>query len=329
MFVFDDFTIKYIGTINASDRNPQNLQIFGPNSKAYNFLFLNTKDRYEFDFYDSNIEYNHETSTPYTSFDEFISTQNNGRWFEDVSADDREGISFSSDYQSGDTSGTLVLYSEDQQSIIDDNAGSWEIKTVNVKGENREVLVITPKEEYQEHSDFDIFTVKDGKLYRGWYEKAGATSSFTLFDQQAYDEMIEFLRSNGISDDKLPNTSKDTLFGTDWEVVKKDERYIKECLWRVGYRVYGSRTGSGFTGSHTGPRRTKSESRDSKICGLSRRGSSAACGPHENAKTGALCRNFRRGGAFFTQHVCRSAYLANASVFAPHAWTSHCPQASP
>lgn len=196
--VFDigngQFGIKYIGTITGADANDLlGKSIFSGGDIGYKFAYKSLKDSYEFDENNYQTKHDNGAETQYTSISEFIDhtkvdENGQGGWWHCAGDDCHNGgITFSADSNYSNGSGTLVEVN--QTGVTNNNAGSWEIKTID----SAEVLVT------------DITNAKDGSpifkmdstgLLRGWHEKAGQESIFYWLNDSAKDHFKTYIDNN-------------------------------------------------------------------------------------------------------------------------------------
>jgi len=130
------------------------------------------------------------------SFEELIKNSCDNSWFSHVDENsDIRGIAFSCG-QENQTSGSLVGVKYDG-SLVKDGIGSWEI--ITLPNSNIKALITTIDKRYHPDQYFPLFSIKDGELWRGDYEKAGAKDTFIAYNEIAFDafskKMVEMANS--------------------------------------------------------------------------------------------------------------------------------------
>jgi len=171
-------------------------------AKMYFLKIKKQKDTYML----NNEEQKHTEngSSPYTSISDFIKTQCETRWFE---GDHNGGLAFAGEQRAdgytcdGSAKKGKLVYAQNDANgtkVVDSDAGSWEIKTVEG---GTEILIVKPYNLKRFHDDegdieYPIFTMKDGTLYRGDMEPAGVTRVIPVFNESAMQSITNAVTEN-------------------------------------------------------------------------------------------------------------------------------------
>jgi len=162
-----------------------------------------TADTYSLD--EEVTNYSTEDRVAYTSISDFIQGQCQTNWF---MGDEEGGVAFKGIQDSEGhyvcdptkRSGELVYASSEQSDTFFSKfkdqfnvAGTWEIKTFD---NGNDVLIIKPynSDKFDNHDDmfsYPIFTLKDGKLFRGDFEPKGSKYAVAGYNAIALDSIKE------------------------------------------------------------------------------------------------------------------------------------------
>ena len=153
----------------------------------------------------------------YTSFEEFITHQCGEHWFE---GNHEGGVAFAGT-DNGDgtytcdgtaTSGKLFEVKGGDEThpstIVSEDAGTWEIKTVN----GVKILFVHPSNpEYSDDHGETIFTEYDGAVWRGEYETAGKKETWHSFNKIAFEAIADYVENMASSATGSSGTSGNQL----------------------------------------------------------------------------------------------------------------------
>lgn len=203
----------------------------------------------------------------YTSLEEFITHQCGEHWFE---GNHEGGVAFAGT-DNGDgtytcdgsaTSGKLFEVKGGDEThpstIVSEDAGTWEIKTVN----GVKILFVHPSNpEYSDDHGETIFTEFDGAVWRGEYETAGKKETWHSFNEIAFKTIADYVENmasssgNGSDSTTTPVGDLATLLAgkTFYTTIYDENRTLESwtfagdmssASWReiVGGSAYGSGT---------------------------------------------------------------------------------------
>jgi len=227
----NDFKVKYIKTLTASELDSLDTRnIFGSEVVAYELRYTNLHDK--IDFYDDEYvrTYGSLDKEFYESLEEFIGSQQEGRWFESKKGN-HGGIAFANG--STGESGNLVEVNENGD-IVTANAGTWSIN-------DDDILLISVNSDLG-YGDVAVFksVIDDNgneRVLRGEFIAAGSSAKFLWFNEAGKDDFLQYLNDNELpfyvnNDDNNQALESDRIVGT--------TQYFVNSSGTKGYRTYSS-----------------------------------------------------------------------------------------
>ena len=184
-------------------------------AREYVNTYETTADRYY--AWEKEHAWGIEGQEYYASLEEFIQHQCGLHWFD---GNEDGGIAFAG-VKNGDgnyvcdgsaTSGKLFEVKrgdgEHPESIVSEDAGTWEIKTVN----GQKILFVHPSDpKYaDDDNELTIFTEFDGAVWRGDYEPKGTKGVWSSFNQSAIEAIQNAIAKAFADDDTNDDTTGDT-----------------------------------------------------------------------------------------------------------------------
>ncbi len=146
-------------------------------------------------------------------------------WFTDAKEDSGvQGIAFTCG-QEAQSSGTLVGVKEDGSLVA--NVGTWE--RTQLEGSSVEGIVMTISTTYNDDSDTPLFAIKDGEVWRGWHDIAGAKGEFKLYNQPALDAV----------EAKMAQMAEEIQSAFEALIVGQT-KYFVNSRGGIGYRSYAN-----------------------------------------------------------------------------------------
>lgn len=258
----DKFLVKYTGSMNAYDLNST---LFGPNGKAYEFVYLQLVDEYRFD----QEERDYQTSATYASLDAYMTAHDtdSNTYFMQRDGSYNVGLVFAYTAGSGATSGNLMEWDTSTRTLSASAVGTWEIKTVSGVGDDGKVLLIHPADTTNYYKD-EMFAMRNGVVWRGELQAADSAFKFYWFDQTAHNEFVTYfggvLASTGVTGTiTLPSTFANDVIVNIFIDIDNHDRIEKSYTiaagttsttfslevpdgtekFRVGYAIYDSVSG--------------------------------------------------------------------------------------
>ncbi len=187
-------------------------------AKAYMAKFETTTDNFEIhepqrnwhDSQNNNVSY-------YTTLKSVIEGQCGTHWF---MGDGDGGYAFgatlsstsNSSYPSytcnGNATSGKLFEVQSGGKVINTNAGTWEIKTI----QGKQILIATPYDGQQYDEESAIYTVANpdstgDKVWRGWHDKKGEIHTWTTYNETAMNAIKETIKSNTFASIFLPGNS--------------------------------------------------------------------------------------------------------------------------
>jgi hypothetical protein len=183
----DNIELKYIESINA---NTLNSDIFSNEAKAYKFMAKRLKD--EYDLRDQEDMVNGE----YDSFEEFITSYTYTG--ENINCLEESRYNRDICFVFSENDGTIVAIDKQSNELNSSNAGSYEITTATIEGEEFDILKIKFDKNILGSNWQDFYYIKDGAVYEGEYIAKEDIETFYLFNSIAYNDMVNYFKSKGI-----------------------------------------------------------------------------------------------------------------------------------
>jgi hypothetical protein len=189
--VNNQFKIKFLGTVSGTEANTLlNKEIFNTSDVGYKFAYKAITDQYWFD--DGEYQYkNYNNHTQYSSLKEFMNDTKGRNWWQCSDEDNCSsgGIAFSADSNFDSGNGDLVVVSSDG-TVVNNDAGTWEVKTVNGK-----TAIVTYPSRYED-DDYPAFIYNGTGVKRGGYEPAGSEVIFFLLDENAKNSFVNYVKKH-------------------------------------------------------------------------------------------------------------------------------------
>ena len=230
----DDYTVAILErdvklTIN-SIRNIEgkNIKIDGSDKEV---LMLKGAEEITFGYEVLKNKYYINEKQSARTFEELIKNNCDNSWFSHVDENsDIRGIAFSCG-QENQTSGSLVGVTHDG-SLVKNGIGSWEI--ITLPNSNIKALITTIEKKYHPDQYFPLFSIKNGELWRGDYEKAGTKDTFVAYNEVAFDAFTKEIL------DMANNVSKEIAFTK--ELLQNKVVYELAYIEDDGTKGYGKTT---------------------------------------------------------------------------------------
>ena len=193
----ENFEVKYLGTISIDEANQivsneinDTANVFQNGDLIHGLAVKTTQDRYKFhDNYQTKHDDGNEEQ--FSSLDEFVNyfkvSNDNHNWFGCDGDCHDGGITFSADSNLSAGHGKLVKV--DSDSIVDDNAGTWEIKDVD-----GQTILATSITNWK-YDDYPIFKYDGTGVLSGNFSPAGDKGIFFWFNESGRDHLKTFIQN--------------------------------------------------------------------------------------------------------------------------------------